>query len=581
METALEFECWADANKAGYFTRTHWRQKHRRGVKRKAEATEVRITDKRKSYYLYHRDQTSKMSERVWCRGYLLDLFVGHSERFKATCTSDGKIYELTEQAIYGSARRSIERGFNYKSCGNGITVGWIKAESFHIYARDPTQFFVIDLDIHTHTPEAVDAHLELLARIEQSLPAFHKSHGGSTFFYQYRQQPSGIQIWCVLNRKTSLATLQTRFHNYLNQLGHDLDERLIAAGLPGLKQIEILPTKKHTISMVGAYGKEIFTNRILKPVDGRCDVVGLGRYLQKGKQPKSVLKRYGSLLRAIQPDPVPATAPPVTAVQNHVTQLKKGYVRDLFQKARIGVTQPDVLFAEYLAPLGQFLYFRDFRNDPLREMRTVDALYSWVLKKHNGHISRVSEKKQGLLKSQIECAVRRFDRTTGIELRGWYDLIQLKDGRYPQHYKSLLSHMECGSDEIAPSFLIHCKCQQKTQNSSSDNNLQTSAFPESLEMILATTELKTAMKRNRLKRFARKFLPLLYPAPIGLSENRINTLLGVKSRQASLPYKKELMRLGLIHRNWQRGIIRGKRSSVYRLTDLAWDAFHSQAENI
>ena len=56
------------------------------------------------------------------------------------------------------------------------------------------------------------------------------------------------------------------------------------------------------------------------------------------------------------------------------------------------GVTTPDRLYEDYLQPLGQCLYFRDFAHEPDRQRLVEDELVDWVMAKNNGLVSRVGQ---------------------------------------------------------------------------------------------------------------------------------------------------------------------------------------------
>ena len=578
MTTQTVFRTWRKAGEAGFYTRSAWRRRFRRGIKPKADPLHALIEDaeEQKVCRLYSKEQTTRMTHRVWARNYLLDLFVGHPDKCKIT-TVEQQFRELKKEDLWWgtSIRPVIERAFNYKATTAGILTGVGKVEGFHIYGQPKTRFCVIDLDLHSPTKEQAAVHLDLVAGIEQRLPIFLKQISAKTAFYQYRHQPTGIQIWIVTKHRWEINQLHDYTRMFLESLGEDLDQRLVEVGLPALNRIEILPAQNHTVSMAGIHGKEIFTNRILKPKDGRCDVIGLADHIYTNQPPGEILDRYKRLLEAtllVSPEDRPQIKVEREPVRKKIqSQTQQGYVTELFKKAREGVTVPDCLFHEYLAPLAQFLYFRDLRNSPSRSLDTKKILGDWIQKKHNGNVDRINRKKFYLVESQISRVVDQLEKKTGKSLMDWFNRIQLMDVRYPHRYKSLIDEMGVRKDSFQPFLLTNCKWDKKSHTKSgNDLRKKRNKLPRAVNQKLAKTTLKTAKSRNRLKLFAARLLPMLYPAERSLSADKINKLLELQNRRGALSYKKELVRLNLIKANWDRGIIRGKRSSVYALTEWA-----------
>jgi len=230
---------------------------------------------------LYALAQTTRHCPYTIARNYLVDLFVGYPDRFGYTAhRSDGPPLTVMKENLIGSVSNVVERGFNYESCSKGIRFGKRVAESFHITAGEKTNWFVIDLDNHTPTIESTKAHLTLLEQLQAAIPRLTSLLGIKSTFFQYRQiEPTGIQLWVVLKNKWTRKRLHQLVREFLVSLGPELDQQLRTAGLAGLDSIEIQPTT-HLISMVGCYGKEVFTTDRLRIRDKRFDCIGLYNHI-------------------------------------------------------------------------------------------------------------------------------------------------------------------------------------------------------------------------------------------------------------------------------------------------------------
>lgn len=326
-----------------------------------------------------------------------------------------------------------------------------------------------------------IPAHLELVELIQNELPELVEKLGGGSTFYQFRQiDPTGIQIWVTLNWKMSVLGLPKRagrraepglheqirqFLVGLEQKSPGLNERLKDAGLATLDRIEILPTQSSQVSVPGCYGKTLFTTKELKLVEGKVDVLALDRHIREGAIGGNVLPRYKALVEAcwgndfrscgaevsLTESSAILALPPSSAISTsggwpesadliiplEVSSKEGGrYWTDLTRKALHGVTSPDSLYEEYLQPLAQCLFFRDFVHCPDREELVEEELFAWVTAKHNGNVSRILAGEERAVRSQCRQVAKKVEATTCKAVRSYYQSILANDLIYP-HYIS------------------------------------------------------------------------------------------------------------------------------------------------
>lgn len=613
-----------------FLSRSQWRQEGR-AVKPKSIPRFTREYRKRE-INLYAFDQTYKNGPRVVAKNYLVDLFGNYAESFGYRPTNGEDIRRVQSEWFKGGAASFLERGFNYRLCKRGIQVGkgnW--AESFHVPAGFDTRFAVVDLDNHLPTLPGTAVHLELVKRIQDHLPELDRSLGVKSTFWQYRSvEPTGIQLWLVFFFPQDRQKLHGKLRKFLLSLGtDDLDKRLRENGLATLADIEILPGRK-LVSMPGCYGKLVFTDHELKIIDQKFDCEGLYRHIKEDRKATCVLDRYRELVMVrefedrprihINSDPsFPNTG------KNRRESQKHGYWSRLKNLCREGVTRPDCLHVSVLQPLAQALLFREFHDMPDKSEVCFRVIKDWLLRRHNGLVSRIGNGKLRSVEAQIKTTIKNTLRRPCPKILDYYRRMRLNDRKYPHRAESLLPLMGiegqysrismihckgCFSEEgaetqaspkrdnrwkkqqeklehIQPSSLIYCK-----GGVSEGGNKNTGIFrgsrrdlPESIIKRLeeyAGANLRRGKSTARFLDFAVGFI--LEIGANGSREINGKTLLGLAGREADADasflkkWKKHLVAAGILRKGWEKNIIRNVRGSRYRLAGWVVEDLNGKA---
>ena len=559
-------------------TKSQWRQDGR-GIKRDADPT--RFVDwNGKQVALYCEKDTTQLRPYTVARNYLLDLFAGYPDTFGHTSKEDGCIYRADPKKLQGGARGVIEGGFDYRRCAAGIPMGKYTAESFHVPAGAYTRFRVIDLDNHSPTRQSTEVHLELVQRLQERLPTLVRRIGARSSFWQYRGiEPTGIQLWLVTYGERPRQELDAQIRDFLLSLGdHDLDMRLRSCGLAGLENIEILPGEK-LVSMPGCYGKLVFTDRELKITDKRFDCEGLYNHIRGARQAGAVHGRYRELALA-RDFPFTAESPlslPVSSAKVFTdTQLEfgTGYWSKLKDTCLRGIDQPDQLYSLFLKPIAEALLFREFHDHQDKQELAFQTLKKWVLKKHNGLVSRINDKDFHLVEKQIRSTIKNILKKPNKKVLDYYARIRLNDLRFTNKKESLLPYME---GEGLPFFLNNCKGviseHRRIEAKPVDDSLKPIGLPERVAKRLqeyAATHIRPGRATERFMEFATRFIAEV--GPDGESQINERTLLGMTGKEADYEpatlkrLKRHLVAAGILCKGWEKSVIRGLRSSRYRL---------------
>ena len=553
-------------------TKSQWRQDGR-GIKRDADPTRF-VEWHGKKVALYCEKDTTQLRPYTVARNYLLDLFAGYPDTFGSTSKEDGCIYRADPKKLQGGARGVIEGGFDYRRCAAGIPMGKYTAESFHVPAGASTRFRVIDLDNHSPTRQSTEVHLELVQRLQERLPTLVRRIGARSSFWQYRGiEPTGIQLWLVTYGERPRQELDAQIRDFLLSLGdHDLDMRLRSCGLAGLKNIEILPGEK-LVSMPGCYGKLVFTDHELKITDQRFDCESLYNHIRGAHQAGDVYGRYRELA-LVRDFPFTAESPLSLSVSSAKvftdTQLEfgTGYWSKLKDTCLRGIDQPDQLYSLFLKPIAEALLFREFHDHQDKQELAFQTLKNWVLKKHNGLVSRINDKDFHLVEKQIRSTIKNILKKPNKKVLDYYARIRLNDLRFSNKKESLLPYIE---GEGLPFFLNNCKgCFSELGGVRQQELSELPARVSERLQEYAESHIRVGRATERFLEFARAFI-----SKIGFDgERQINeqTLLRLVGRQPGCDpsflkkWKNHLVSAGILCVGWEKNVIRGLRSSRYRL---------------
>ena len=610
----IRFNSWDTAQAAGYRTRNQWR-KLGKGVRERSLAY---INWKGEQRKLYHESQTTKLTPKTIATNDLIDRFVVRDDIFGyQPHGSHGDWRQISDYRW--DVRSLIRQGFNHRRCHDeGVRIGQVLAQAFSIRCGNKTTFFAIDLDCHTPTAEQLAVHLQLVEILQRKLPILVQQLGGGSIFCQYRQlDASGIQFWVTLGRTFSTAWLHATVRDFLRNFGMELDQRLRAVGLPGLNQIEIKPTETQQISMPGCYGKTVFTDKELRLVDGWFDVIALSDHIQRNGQAGNVLPRYKALLEAgvdyrLPPPlrsgvrvglatarfaerngsahPTPSRLHDILSLES-MQQDGSRYWTDLMRIAVEGVATPDRLYEEYLQPLAQCLYFRDFSHEANRQQLVEDELVRWVAAKHNGLVSRIHD--GGEIRRVCRVMVKNLERKTCQAVKDYYRSILANDLLYPHRVERMYDYMRsAGKDNTI--YWIYCKCgvsgidHDENEAKKLNKPLLDDPLPSTIMaklMDIATSKqpdkngkLIAIMRKRRgeypFVKFSRRLLNQIWTqgGEANIHFLHLNKMLDMKAddedRKVAVKYKNLLHQHGLIQGGWQRYIRRGTFSARYKLTD-------------
>ena len=562
-------------------SRTQWRRAGR-GIKPRQEPVET-FCYRKKPTNLYSFEQTSQLRPYTIARNHLLDLFVDYPERFGFRTKEKNTITQVISESILGGAHRLIERGWNYRACRKGIRIGNSLAESFHVPAGTSTRVGVLDLDIHGPvTRRSLSTHLELVERVQNSLPGLVNALGGGSSFFQYRQiEPTGIQAWIVTRVHRRREDLHQTIREFLLSLDTDgLDERLRSAGLPTLANIEILPSEK-LVSLPGVYGKSVFTTHELKISDERFDCEGLSAHIRAQLPAGDVFKRYRelSMVRSFSDlSPAQPVRPSlVTAAKSSVANAA-AYWSDLKMTALNGVTCPDDLHDKYLEPLAQALLFREFHDAENKKTLAFNSLKAWINKKHNGMSSRINDGNLHLVEDQIRSTIKTLLKKTNKKVLDYYARMRLNDKRFPERVESIVTYMEMPPN-TPPSFLIDCKGGFSSENKDRKRSIKKTLptlliFSSQLSKRLrdyARDNVRAGKTTKRFLTFSRRFISEIGREGVReISNGRVLQLAG-RNRDVDTSFLKKwkihLVQAGILRKGWEEKIVRGVRCSRYALT--------------
>jgi hypothetical protein len=610
MSAPLLFNDWMKAAKAGFRTNQQWLEQGRRVKKGTPAAAEMDAGES--VCKLYRSKDTKPMQVDLACRYHLIRRFVRYTEMFGYQPFGKDRIVQLPTESIFGNLRQLLYRSFDYKTRKQGVRVP-IKyrgrhqsfAERFHIRGTKKMQWFVLDLDNHSPTSESTHLHLQLLTRIQNTLPTLLKDLGGGSVFYDYRMDsPTGIHVWVVLKKEYETTVLHARVRKFLSQISDPgLDKTLAAHGLRRCSEIEIRPTENQLIAFFGCSGNEVFTTEPLKPKNTSFDALSLHSHINlMGTTVADVVSRYGDLAHLACESPghlflKSVDLNPQVLLASTLSPTTRGpFFRDLLDLALRGVLVPDDLFAVCLRLLAQALYFREFHNAANKDRLVVDLLMEWLENKHNGHVSRIINGKTRDLRNQVVRVVGKI-KNTPAPIQAYWERVRENDWKYPTRTISIISAMKTPWDRSVVSSNMslddlrgilasgstniknYCIAGHFTSPPTSQTIIPTVVLDKLDEAISSGTRKRKACERKR--RFCVEFIKLIgQTGERRISQKTLNQLAGYEPDdfpKTIRRYKKFLQDAVILKPGSYRGILRGKASSLYKLEDWVIEAWNQQ----
>jgi len=226
------------------------------------------------------------------------------------------------------------------------------------------------------------------------------------------------------------------------------------------------------------------------------------------------------------------------------------------------------------------------------------DELFSWVVAKHNGFVSRISKGQERHIRQHCRQVVKSLESKTCQAVRDYYSSILLNDLLYPEHIQHLYDYMRHEADTIHSSW-FYCKCGV----SGSKTDLE--AYPlydDSLPSLLQERLIKLATAKKKDKngrliatmrkrqgeypfvKFARRLLNTIWEKGAGeanINFHHLNLMLDLgpdnEDRHMAVKYKGLLAEHDFINGCWERYIRRGRFSSKYEMTDWVRQAFAAE----
>jgi hypothetical protein len=598
---------WKQAANGGFFTKQQWLENGRRVKKGVAPSAEIDPGEG--VFKLYKHTDTRPVSVDLAARYLVIRRFVKYTEMFGYQPFGKNKIVQLPTDSIFGNLRQLLYRSFDYRSRKTGVRFSSryghqkYRAERFHIRGTDKMRWFVLDLDNHTPTQESTTAHLQLLKLLLQKLPVLLKDLGGGSVFYDYRiDSPTGIHIWVVLRREYRTVDLHERVRRFLKQAADPrLDKQLTQHGLRSMVEIEVRPTSNQLIAFFGCSGNEVFTTIPLKPKNESLDALSLASHLSEtGAKVGDVCDRYARLARlAVGSDTgfflnAAVLDHQVVLASESAPKIKGSYFRELLDLALRGVQIPDDLYSICLRPLAQCLFFRDCYDQPNKNSHIVECLMLWLLSKHNGNVSRITNGKIRDLRNQVKRVVAKVHKSPG-PIQSYWQKVRENDSKYPHRFISIEAAMTTPWDQSVVSSNLPLE-ELRTTLGSGTTNIKTYCIaghfastpttnkhiPESviqaLDNALAASGTRKNKATERKKTFCIKFLKLIGPTgQRRISQKTLNQLAEYEADafpKTIRRYKQFLQKAKILKAGSYRGIVRGKTPSLYKLEDWVIEAW-------
>jgi hypothetical protein len=564
---------------------------------------------------LYERPQTYELTEPTRSKRMLIRMFVRRNELFGLRPVGADRPIHRHTNFLRGSVSDLVYRSFDYRHRGRGTRTGFrfekkpVCADAFYVLAPEYTDWFVIDIDNHWPTVGATLTHLRLVRHLIGKIPEIARGMGATSVFYDYKQDsPRGIHVWFKLVRKSAVKPLHHKVRGLLRRLADPaIDRSLREYGLRPMGSLEILPTEGQLIRMFGGWDRRVFTTEELRPKNEMFDAESLLRHIKSCTIKGDPYERYSSLAMAglgntadEAPSAIPVK-PAVLLLSSSAPSRGAGYIGRIVEACLNGVTEADMLYECYLAPLAQALFWREFHDKPDRARLTGEALLRWIDTKHNGMITRINEDKRKLVVEQVRHVVKKLPFTP-VGIRNYWEKVVANDRAFPRQKISFVDCMDAVLKKpvlvsgnvlrqlpslLAGGGVIHAK--GNTYNVCCDPT-SSSSLPSLPPLVAARLHdhlryagVRTGKVQERFVLFALNLLN-----EIGISGTRtidggrMNQLAGLgQGRNHIRRYKKLLLGAGIIEPGWKNTYSKAKKLAArYDLTSWVLDDLRRHWEN-
>lgn len=596
---SLTFSSWLEAAAYGGYSHSAWRYKGRNIQKkhRPFPFGYVEVDDKLRR--VFREDQTSQQTEPTRSKNILAGMFVPWHEMVGYRDRDTGDIRQVERYRLNKPIRELVYKQFDHQKSVHGTLVPlWGKddvwADDFYVRAGERSSWFVIDLDNHRPTLGSTEAHLRLVRHLVQTMPLLMRQLGGGSVFYDYRQDaPQGIHAWVTLRHARSTKHLHETVRFLLEKYADpSLDRDLKSHGLKAMGDLEILPTENCLIRLFGSPGRKVFTTRELAPKGGQFDAESLVAHIQSNDTTSDPTARYSDLARLAVGGTPHDDSPTMVAVDPSLRSVapepakKAEYFSWLVSVCLNGVAQEDVLYAAYLVPLAQALYFREFRGQLDRARLTESAILRWLHAKHNGRVTRIKDGKWPQLKADVRRIVRHMDDTPEA-IQNYWAKVRNKDAQHPDKRISLVRCMDASLStpltvtknnvDAVRGMLGGVESGEETKGNICNGCITPPhhPLPSTVETRLRDHLLRVGVRKGtcteRIVQFATSLLNEVGTKGVRrIGTLRINEMAALgKGRRHAHRYKKILVGAGILFQGWDKAVRVKKAVSEYRLT--AW----------
>ena len=250
-------------------------------------------------------------------------------------------------------------------------------------------------------------------------------------------------------------------------------------------------------------------------------------------------------------------------------------WVESCVEWATNGLPGDDTLMP-VVANLARWFYYVELVDisQAQRIERVIELMQTFVLNKHNGHVSTLNlGKTNDVMKRVARIVKRSIAKATEKDL--FLRLVQKRrNGQYRTVY--YLEPLIAGQVPTA-SFPLLCL---KSVIKEIDDGPLPAVVQQRLVDIAQANNMRLRAGEYPFVKFARRFLNAIWQGQgkAHINIETINTFMDRKPRykdfHQQLKYKQLLANHRLIHNNWERTIKRYERSALYRMTKTMVEAF-------